>query len=81
MGLVLVGSIFIFIRCGSLDSYQSSDASYYVKSAAQGLNESNSGRKYIGKADSESDCYEKAAKAGCTGKYVYYDHSNDCYCN
>jgi hypothetical protein len=82
---VILGFVIIAMGSASAEktyqSYNNSDASYYIKSVGEGLNESNSGRKLIGKATSKSDCYEKAENAGCSGQYSYYEHSEDCYCN
>ena len=79
--LLIVGFAIIALSSASYQEVQNSDAGYYIKSAAQGLNERSSSRRYIGKADSESDCFQKAKAAGCTGQYSYYEHSGDCYCN
>jgi hypothetical protein len=79
--LLIVGFIICALGSASYDQTMSSDSGYYIKSAAEGLQEGSSGRTFIGKATSESDCYQKAKDKGCTGLYSYYEHDGNCYCN
>jgi uncharacterized protein YceK len=83
--VLFIGIVSLFSGCGSVgqayQKCQNSDARYYINSAAQGLQEGQSGRKYVGTADSESECAKKAQEAGCTGQYAYYANTKSCFCD
>jgi hypothetical protein len=47
---------------------------------SQGYSQGSEGRRFIGSASSENDCYAKATAAGCGNSYVYYSNTGNCFC-